>query len=115
MFLDKQAKGLKGEALAEEFLQAMGFEVWAKNWRHPDFRIQVDLVVRQSGKAYIVEVKNQRWTGSGFEQLMSWKQRERLLNYTRKLHLMNYRDHTWAFMWVWVNRGKCQIMEKIIF
>lgn len=108
----RSEKGLAGEERAAQYLIENGYEVLAHDWKHPDFRIQIDLVVRRSGRAYIVEVKNHRWTGSGFERLMSWKQRERLLQLAKTLHQKRFGSLKWAFMWLWVTQNECQILES---
>ena len=105
-------KGVVGEERAAQYLVDMGYEVLAHDWKHPEYRIQVDLIVRRSGRAYVVEVKNHRWTGSGFERLMTWKQRERLLNLARKLHVAKFGNFAWGFLWLWVDREKCQLLES---
>ncbi len=105
-------KGLAGEERAAQYLVDNGYEVLAHDWKHPEFRIQIDLVVRRSGRAYIVEVKNHKWSGSGFERLMSWKQRERLVQLARKLNDKKFASTRWGFLWVWVSGRSCQVLES---
>lgn len=111
MKADRRQKGLAGEGRAAQYLLERGYEVLAHDWKAPEFRIQVDLLVRNGGRGFVVEVKNHRWTGSGFERLVSWKQRERLILYARKLHQRRYLNLRWGFLWIWVNGGSCQILE----
>jgi Holliday junction resolvase-like predicted endonuclease len=108
----RSTKGLLGEERAAQYLNERGFEVLAHDWKHPDFRIQVDLIVRNSGRAYIVEVKNHHWSGSGFERLISWKQREKLIRFARQLHATRFASSRWGFMLVWVSSDGCQILES---
>ena len=111
----RQEKGQLGELSAARFLKEQGYSVIAHNWKDPIFRIQVDLVISRDTRAYIVEVKNHRWLGSGFEQLMTWKQRERLLNFGRRLHSMRYKKYAWGYMWIWARERDCQILESYEF
>lgn len=109
----RSEKGLYGEERAAQYLVELGYEVLAHDWKHPEIRIQVDLVVRRAGRAYIVEVKNHKWLGTGFERLLSWKQRDRLLSLARRLNDKRFGSLKWGFLWVWVERGnKCQILES---
>jgi Holliday junction resolvase-like predicted endonuclease len=108
-------KGLLGEERAAQYLVDRGYEILAHDWKHPEFRIQVDLLVRRSGRAYLVEVKHHRWTGSGFERLMTWKQREKLLRFARKLHSIRFKSFGWGFMFIWVNDTTCQVLESVEF
>jgi Holliday junction resolvase-like predicted endonuclease len=111
MTQQRLTKGLQGEERAAQYLIDRGYELLAHDWKHPEFRIQVDLVVRHSGRAYLVEVKSHQWNGSGFERLITWKQRERLLLFARKLHSLKFRNLKWGFMFIWVNGRSCQILE----
>ena len=47
--------GDRGEALAAQFLHALGLEILATNWRHK--RGEVDIIARSEDELIIVEVK----------------------------------------------------------
>lgn len=47
--------GTHGEALAGEFLQAHGYEVLERNWRHG--RHELDIVARKGPELIVIEVK----------------------------------------------------------
>lgn len=115
MRLKRSQKGRLGEERAAQYLVEIGYEVLAHDWRDPELRTQVDLVVRRYGRSYVVEVKNHSWSGSGFERLMTWKQRERLLFLSRRLNQQRYLSSRWGFIWVWVRQEKCQILELYDF
>ncbi len=108
----KSQKGLAGEERAAQYLIENGYEVLAHDWKLPENRIQVDLLVRRSGRSFIVEVKNHRWSGSGFERLISWKQREKLIQLARTLNDKRFASSRWGFLWIWVVQDKCQILES---
>ncbi len=108
----RTTKGLLGEERAAQYLVERGYEVLAHDWKHPDFRIQVDLVVRNSGRAFVVEVKNHHWSGSGFERLISWKQRDKLIQFAKNLHTKRFGSLRWGFILVWVTSSGCQILES---
>lgn len=108
----KTRKGLAGEERAAQYLVENGYEVLAHDWKLPKNRIQVDLVVRRSGRSFLVEVKNHKWSGSGFERLMSWKQRERLIHMARLLNDKKFASSRWGYLWIWVLDNKCQILES---
>ena len=51
----RQALGRRGEAVAERFFLARGFEVVARNWRCRAG--ELDLVVQREGRLHFIEVK----------------------------------------------------------
>lgn len=57
-FLRTASTGERGERLAAEFLQRLGYKVVARNWRNPrDKRDELDLVCADGGVLVFVEVK----------------------------------------------------------
>ena len=84
-----RALGAHGEALAAEYLQSIGCEILARNWRLGRSG-ELDLVMREADAIAAVEVKTRSGTGYGtpFEAITARKA-ERL----RKLLLGWVREH----------------------
>ena len=49
--------GAIGERLAEEYFTREGFQIVARNWRAPETRNEIDLIVEDRGCLVFVEVK----------------------------------------------------------
>ncbi len=60
---DKIKTGAKGENLAAEFLQAKGFKIVARNYRHK--HVEIDLIVQRENWLIFVEVKTRTSTSYG--------------------------------------------------
>ncbi|MBL7728247.1 MAG: YraN family protein, partial [Dinghuibacter sp.] len=52
---NKQETGAKGERLAAMWLEANGFTIVERNWRHG--RYEIDLLAHRDGILHVVEVK----------------------------------------------------------
>jgi putative endonuclease len=52
----RQALGQRGEALAANYLEGLGYAVVARNWRRPEG--ELDLVVAKDGLCVFVEVRS---------------------------------------------------------
>lgn len=59
----KVGLGRRGESLAAEALAHHGFDVVTRNWHCPSG--EVDLVARQGGEWYFIEVRTRRGTRQG--------------------------------------------------
>jgi putative endonuclease len=60
--------GDRGEDLATQFLQAGGYEILDRNWRHGRHG-EIDIVARREGMLVFAEVKRSRWQGETHPEL----------------------------------------------
>lgn len=57
----RKAVGQKGEDLAAEFLEACGYLILERNWRHG--HLEIDLIAQQGHQLVVVEVKTRKYLG----------------------------------------------------
>src|SRR5687768_9322650 len=75
---DMKGTGKKGEALAADYLAALGFEILHRNWRHR--RAEVDLIASKDGIVHIIEVKTRTTLEFGFpEESVGYKKLKMLM------------------------------------
>ncbi len=65
--------GFLGENRASCYLQELGFEILAKNWRYK--HLEIDIIACKNGLLHIVEVKTRSSTEFGFPEQMVNKQK----------------------------------------
>jgi putative endonuclease len=69
------AAGAMGERLAEEYLVRYGYQIVARNWRAPETRNEIDLIVEDRGCLVFVEVKRTWRFGDPLWKISPRKQR----------------------------------------
>ena len=47
--------GAKGEELAADYLQKLGYNILHKNWRHSHY--EIDIIAEKGNKLHFIEVK----------------------------------------------------------
>ena len=83
-----QAIGVRGEALAVEFLHAQGFTIIEQNWRAG--RSEVDLIVHRKKELHFIEVKTSTTDIFGLpEERINLAKRNALANAAEKFLELN--------------------------
>lgn len=78
MSKERKAIGKKGEELAADFLEACGYLILERNWRHGHF--EIDLIAQLGKQLVIVEVKTRKQHGDERpEELISLAQQGSLI------------------------------------
>lgn len=93
----KQQIGNRGEALAQDYLEKLGYRLLEKQWRTRYG--EIDLIMRDGDEIVFVEVKLRSSSGYGRpEEMVSWDKAKRLsktaLYYMDRKH---YTDIFWRF------------------
>jgi putative endonuclease len=88
--MDKQELGQHGEDLAVDFLQQMGYEILARNWRYG--KGELDIVARIGQELVIVEVKTRETDFFGNPADFVSKAQQRQLIYTADAYWTRYPD-----------------------
>jgi putative endonuclease len=71
--------GIKGEALAKEYLEELGYEIVATNWRQRKF--ELDLIAINKNEIVFVEVKTRSTDFFGkLEEAVTDKKQQHLIN-----------------------------------
>ena len=99
-FIRSAATGERGERLAADFLQRLGYAVVARNWRNPrDKRDELDLVCTDGEVLVFVEVKARAAEAlvPGFYAVNTRKKKVVLRAAKAYLRKLNPRPHTYRF------------------
>lgn len=78
MSKERKVIGKKGEDLAADFLEACGYLILERNWRHG--HMEIDLIAQQGNQLVVVEVKTRQQHGDERpEELISLAQQHTLI------------------------------------
>jgi putative endonuclease len=75
--MSRRELGLQAENYVAEYLSLHGFKIIARNQKIQN--VEIDLIVQKKDKLVLIEVKSQFFCGSGFEVLISDRQKMRIL------------------------------------
>ncbi|HUU46264.1 MAG TPA: YraN family protein [Acidobacteriota bacterium] len=83
--------GAAGERLAEKYLEQRGFQIVARNWRAPETRNEIDLIVQDRATLVFVEVKMARTRNFGDPATWIPPRKQRAIIKAAKAFLAAYR------------------------
>ena len=96
----RKQKGKVGEDRLARIFQTHGYKVLARDAKVSEERTRVDFLLEKNRQLFLVEVKNHFFVGSGFEVLLSEKQRNGYLRMAMAMrrNLPQYRAYE-IFFW----------------
>ncbi|TXI15828.1 MAG: YraN family protein [Pedobacter sp.] len=83
--------GVYGEDLAKEYLEGLGYEILALNWRFK--RAEIDIIAYKEHRIIFVEVKTRSGYGFGQPEEFVGRTKQRLMDRAAEayIHMMNHR------------------------
>lgn len=74
--------GKKAEKIAADFLLAKNYKILEKNWRVS--RLEADIIATHNNFLIIIEVKARKYIPDNFNEIVSLKKQENLINLAEK-------------------------------